>query len=267
MRLPGRLNKYYLRYWIEPRASYVVSYPKSGRTWLAFLLGSALSQLTGRPFTIDLYMYGSWRPGIPYIVFTHDGAGTARRLLPDKSQFAGRPVVLLVRDPRDVLVSHYFQINRRERRFAGDLSAFIRSPVYGIDWLVDYLNLWAQNTTVPSRFLLVRYEELHRVPVATLAEIVRFFPLPGVTEGHLQFAVTAASFERMQQMEADGVSRDFRLRPTDAGDPESFKVRRGKVGGYSDYLSDDDLSYVNERLRRLAPLYGDYFADVRSIPS
>jgi hypothetical protein len=38
--------------------------------------------------------------------------------------------------------------------------------------------------------------------------------------------------------------------PRDVRDPESFKVRRGKVGGYRKYLSVEDLADRNQSLRR-----------------
>ena len=40
------------------------------------------------------------------------------------------------------------------------------------------------------------------------------------------------------------------------GDPESFKVRRGKVGGFTDYLNGDDLAYANEAMRKLDARFG-----------
>jgi hypothetical protein len=42
-------------------------------------------------------------------------------------------------------------------------------------------------------------------------------------------------------------------------DPESFKVRRGKVGGYQEYLSAEDEKYAANALRRLDPLFGYSF--------
>jgi hypothetical protein len=39
-------------------------------------------------------------------------------------------------------------------------------------------------------------------------------------------------------------------------DPESFKVRRGKIGGYREYLSDEDQRYAVEALTRLHPRFG-----------
>jgi hypothetical protein len=60
------------------------------------------------------------------------------------------------------------------------------------------------------------------------------------------------SFERMRAAEASGeLGERFGeiLRPGDPTDPESFKVRRGWVGGYPEYLSRGDLAYCEEVLR------------------
>jgi hypothetical protein len=38
-------------------------------------------------------------------------------------------------------------------------------------------------------------------------------------------------------------------------DPESFKVRRGKVGGYREYLSAEDLEYAADALLELDPQF------------
>ena len=57
------------------------------------------------------------------------------------------------------------------------------------------------------------------------------------------------SFANMRNLEATNAFDNPRLRPPEDGDPESFKVRRGKVGGFIDYLSVDDLKYVDHYLR------------------
>ncbi|TIP61683.1 MAG: hypothetical protein E5X55_36270 [Mesorhizobium sp.] len=41
------------------------------------------------------------------------------------------------------------------------------------------------------------------------------------------------------------------MQPRDPDDPESFKVRKGKVGGYLDYLSTDDVAFCDDVLARL----------------
>ena len=46
------------------------------------------------------------------------------------------------------------------------------------------------------------------------------------------------------------------LHPGDVRDPESFKVRRGKVGGYREYLSLEDQKYAADALMKLDPRFG-----------
>ncbi len=55
-----------------------------------------------------------------------------------------------------------------------------------------------------------------------------------------QEALEFSRFENMQKLEAAGAFDSNILHPGDVRDPESFKVRRGKVGGYREYLSAED---------------------------
>jgi hypothetical protein len=57
-------------------------------------------------------------------------------------------------------------------------------------------------------------------------------------------------------METAGAFASKILQPTDVADPESFKVRRGKVGGFTDYLLGDDLSCATEALAKLDSRFG-----------
>ena len=47
--------------------------------------------------------------------------------------------------------------------------------------------------------------------------------------------------------------------PRDVRDPESFKVRRGKVGGYREYLSLEDQQYAANALAELDSRFGYSF--------
>ena len=63
-------------------------------------------------------------------------------------------------------------------------------------------------------------------------------------------------FENMQKLEAAGAFDSNILHPGDVRDPESFKVRRGKVGGYREYLSAADQQFAGEAMRGLDPRFG-----------
>jgi hypothetical protein len=48
-----------------------------------------------------------------------------------------------------------------------------------------------------------------------------------------------------------------RMVPRDRDNPNSFKVRRAKVGGYRDYFSDQENARIDEAIgSQLSPVFG-----------
>src|SRR6266513_1927861 len=94
--------------------AYVVSYPKSGRTWLRVLIGKALCLHRGLDTDGLLDTPGlTAAAGVSRTELHHDGSEIRddldyRSLPQDKRVYRGKKVVLLARDPRDLLVSSYF---------------------------------------------------------------------------------------------------------------------------------------------------------------
>jgi hypothetical protein len=220
----------------------VVSFPKSGRTWLHVML-ARLAHGAQAPFVLD----------VPGVLFTHDDADKpAQPLRTDFERYAERKVVLLVRDPRDVLVSYFAHRTRRDRTYVGPLSAFVREPGYGAARIADFLAAWWAHRAVPRGFLLVRYEDLHADPRKELERLARFVGLPH-GDAELEEAATFAAFDRMVEMERAGVFADRRLRAADARDRESYKVRRGEVGGWVTALTPEDAAWVSAVMARTLP--------------
>jgi hypothetical protein len=166
-----------------------------------------------------------------------------------KSEYAGKKVVLLVRDPRDVMVSCYFQATKRINVFDGPISEFVRNEKYGIRKCVSFYKHWSDNMQVPRDCLCVRYEEIHAGPQRVLQTLLHFIGVKGVTPQLLDAAVEYGRFENMKRMEASGQFDRQALRPGNAKDDESYKVRRGKVGGYSEYLSQGDCEYIMQVIK------------------
>ena len=77
-------------------------------------------------------------------------------------------------------------------------------------------------------------------------------PDQNIFEGALEFS----RFENMQKLEAAGAFDSKILHPGDVRDPESFKVRRGKVGGYREYLSADDQQFAAAAITGLDRRFG-----------
>lgn len=233
--------------------AFLISYPKCGRTWLRMLLSRTLEIHYGAP-DVD-YLGGDFLggnvPGAPRIRVSHDDdphwktpGGLDRR----KRRYRGRKVVLLVRDPRDVVVSMYFERSRRERAYSRTLSRFLHERRGSLDTILAYYNGWAAARGVPSDLLVIRYEDLRRDTERELARLLDFLGVRDVKSETLREAVHFASFENMRKMESSGEAGSGRLRPRDPKDPESFKTRRGKVGGFVDYLTPEEIEDVERRI-------------------
>jgi hypothetical protein len=240
----------------------VVSIPKSGRTWLRVFLSAYFCGLEGRPFS--LAMPTSDR--VPRVSFTHDlwehwyyarlkDRLRGKHLIPRR---VGRdtPIILLVRDPRDVVVSLYFQVTRRDHRYHGTLADMIRHPTFGIGAIITVLNAWMAEWGARPAVFLVRYEDCRTQNARLFREILLFLRVPSIDEQIFAHSLEFCRFKNMQRMEATAEFATSILSPGAAYDTESFKVRRGIVGGYQDYLEASDILYLNEAMRRLDERYG-----------
>jgi hypothetical protein len=187
-----------------------------------------------------------------------------------KADYYGKKVILLVRNPADVAVSQYHQWLHRMRpkkKALNDYPAhgeevsifdFVAQREAGLPKVIGFLNGWAQEFPRLPDLLVVRYEDMKSRPEETLDKIVTFIGTPG-NEEQIREAVAFASFENMKQMEQ---KRTFwlsggRMVPRDRSNPNSFKVRRAKVGGYRDHFSDQENAQIDEAISsQLSPVFG-----------
>jgi hypothetical protein len=243
-----------------------VSFPKCGRTWVRLMLGRLIALQLGRhdeaedvDALFDVFEASRALPGAPAVVFSHDDwpqHSRARELTRDKAPlYRGKTVVLLIRDLRDVMVSSYFQLTRREeKRSDPSLSAYVRSEVGAADSFVAFYENWWRSRDVLGRSLVVRYEDLHANPAAAFESILATLAWPRVAPELLRDVVAWSAFENLRRKSLDSKRRE--IQPRRAEDPESFKMRRGKVGGFRDYLAPEDVAYLEERMRGLPSGYG-----------
>jgi Sulfotransferase domain len=249
----------------------LMSYKKSGRTWLTMMLSRCLASHAGLTEVDYLAkdLIGGSVAGLPHIRISHDDNPhwkTAASLARSKRHYRDKKVILLVRDPRDVIVSLYFQRSRREQAYGGTLSDFLHGrrvrahldePEGSLDTILEYYNIWARQRSQPRDFCLVRYEDLKADTAGELKRILRFAGVDPVIDAHVQEAVQFGSFENMRALEAGDALKNKRLRAGDPKDKESFKTRKGKVGGYTDYLSPEDIAWMERKIAEtLDPIFG-----------
>ncbi len=244
--------------------AYIISFPNSGRTWLRVLIGKALCEKFGfsDEIIIDTYKVTS-KAGILRTQFIHDYSSIIEgfnyyELPTDKSEYASKRVILLVRDIRDVLVSHYFQATKRVGSFNGSVSDFIRHDKYGARKIITFYNIWYENMSKPKGFLLVRYEDMHKSPEKITASVLSLLGLDYIEDDILRTAAEFARFGNLKNLEREDYFRSDKIRPADTRDNESYKVRKGIIGGYKSYLSEADIQYVDELILELGcPLLTD----------
>lgn len=239
--------------------AFIVSYPKCGRTWVRLVLGKyALNGKAGDP--LEVYQISDGQSALATLHVSHDDNPHYKpftAIQTEKSRFKNKKVVFLVRDPRDVLVSYYFQYTLRgdskianDPDFNGTLSDFIRHEIGGLRSIVGFFNAWARQREVPQDFMLLRYEDLIGDPMGEYRRLIEFLGWPDHGRGALTAAISFGQFDKMKKLEREDTFNNVRLKPPEDGNPEGFKVRRGKVGGYVDYFSNDDLSFVNDFLQQ-----------------
>jgi hypothetical protein len=242
--------------------NWVLSYPKSGRTWLRVMIGRVFVhhyRLSEDQIFDEKTM--ALAAGLPPVDFSHDETSNSEgrhidNLSPTKESYAGKHVLLLVRDPRDVVVSCFFQATRRKSRYEGDIHTFIRSETHGIKKIIRYFQIWETNQSVPASFTLLKYEDMHNDSQTSLRSALNFMGAADVPDELIEEAIEFSSFEKMKEMERSNSLKNKKLRPGDKNDPESFKVRKGKIGGYEEYLDDDDIAYCGEALREMDCPFG-----------
>jgi glycosyltransferase involved in cell wall biosynthesis len=247
----------------------VISVPKSGRTWVRTFLCAYFCKRTGRPFTLRPDRYHE--PNIPRMIFSHDFAEQRMKatlwerirgkyLVPGR-ELARAHVILLVRDPRDAFVSLYMQLVHRTRETPQELKEksigdLLRDRRYGILSIIKTMNNWFAEFGRRKNFTLLHYESLRAAPEQNFRNLLSTLGETSPDPEAFRHALEFSDFANMQRLEVAGVFDSKILRSRDVRNPESFKVRRGKVGGYRDYLSAEDQAFAADALKHLDARFG-----------
>lgn len=272
--------------WYEHNSAdaYLISFPKCGRTWLRLMMGRALQQQFDlshpnlQEKMLSLTSLAQLHPNIPKVLITHDDNPHWKKpeeLETSKKQYKNAKVIFLVRDPRDVLVSTYFEQKKRVsfwadaykkdktlqkyqdriKPYEGNISDFIYEDAGGLKTILNYYNIWERNRQIPKDFLLVRYEDLHENPHGELRRVLEFLEVQ-YREEVISEAVNYSAFDKMRKMEKKGKA-DPKLKPANPKDEESYKTRKGKVGGFWEYLNEEEIAYINRLIDdTLSDFYG-----------
>jgi hypothetical protein len=233
---------------------FVGSYPRSGSTWLRFMLLEVLSgEASGFSKTNEM---------LPDVGKHSTGA----RVLPAggrliKTHEPFRPeykkAIYLARDPRDVALSEFAY--QKALGFAGDdfnayLLRFLRGDVNPFGSWTNHATCWMEaSDSARSEILLVCFEELKRNSVQELSRIVEFLGVP-VPAARICEAVANNSMDKMRQKE--------KADPQRASAKGKF-IRSGSAGGWREVLTDEQCQLVQHHAGNIMARLG--YAGVESL--
>jgi hypothetical protein len=228
------------------------SYPRSGSTWLRFILFEILCRQEAGFGNIDKCIPEiDAHRGVPPIL---PGGG---RLIKTHEQYRKdyNKAVFLVRDIRDVLMSCYVRSVEvgaplvSTDDFDSYLLSFLKGTALQMGSWQKHTRSWLQSPLAKDgNLMIVRYEDLRRNSEQIIAQLLRFL---GVTPD-CQIIRSAIEDNSLQQMRA----KEDKARR--AGEPSvllaSHKssredgrfVRKGAVGGWRSKLTHDQIKLINE---------------------
>jgi Sulfotransferase domain len=162
---------------VFPDDMFLVSYPRSGNSWVRFLAANLMHpEATAMGGVIDRVipdLSTQCRKIVkaaarPRLIKSHQGVDPRFRR-----------VMYLVRDPRDVCVSHY-QRARKEQRIEGDCAVeefakrFVCGEVSEVGSWGEHVGSWLGARHSSGEFMMIRYEDLVTDRIRELARIASF---------------------------------------------------------------------------------------------
>ena len=250
---------------IFPDDVFLVSYPKSGNTWVRFLIANLVHQ--DQPVTF--LNIESCLPSI-YILPDRKLRKVSRpRILKSHECFVPRypSVIYIARDPRDVAVSYYYY-NLKKRLLPQDCTLEQYIPLFIADELDmrsgpwgDHVMSWMSMRRDHPRFLLLRYEDMIVDTEAELARVAEFLALR-TTPLRIRRAVELGSAKNMRSLEekqsgqwvfTKGMRKDIPF------------VRAATAGGWRSNLSPCAVEQIETALGKAMQTLG--YTLSRSLPA
>lgn len=239
---------------LRPADVFVASYPRSGNTWLRFMLYEILVGQSSTFTNVHQLVPDIGKQGKALPVLANNG-----RLI--KTHEAYLPLyhkaIYLVRDARDVALSEFaYQkaLGLAEDNFETYLPRFLRGEVNPFGSWTAHVDSWMDAKDKGyAEVLLVRFDEMRSQPEDSLADMTAFLNVP-VERETIRRAVANNSVEKMRDKE--------KVNPQKASAKGRF-IRSGAVGGWRERFTDTQAELVEKYAGNTLTRIG--FAEVESL--
>jgi hypothetical protein len=234
----------------------LASYPKSGNTWLRFMLANYLVSYFDLPIQSNWFTVQDLIPDrqaflrIPNenLVSRHYGS----RILKTHETFSieSKRVILLTRKPEDAIAScyNYYQLNGLID-VSMSFGEFLYEHELGIDGWNEHTLGWLNNYQIGSIVRFFRFEDFKSKPEETLSEIVDLLGL-NVDSDMISSAVNRSSKDNMARSEI--MHRSSVVLRVQG---QRF-VGSGKVGRAREVASEQEISDICQRTKEAREILG-----------
>lgn len=251
--VPSSIYDKYLLYKID---KYLISFPKSGRTWVRMLIGYYLNNfynldlpLANLSITQRLYKYHA---NIPRISVSHYGNPHLIHIDDiklDKEKFKNKKVIFLIRDPRPIAVSNFYQFMFRGdkdranfKNFSSSINDFVLGNYGGVKSIVKYYNLWLSNYGLNSNFFIIKYENLLIETKSEFEKILSIFNLP-IDHDLINETINFCNINNLKKLEIEGKLNEYHFGGTNM---KNSKVRSVGKKKWFDEVNTKTRKKMNE---------------------
>ena len=233
----------------------LLSYPKSGRTWLRVMLVRYYMYIHNlsvpwKQVTELQYLY-RFSGSIPKWGVHHFGDPqfvASNRVRIDAEAIQGKKVIFLVRDPFDVTKSFYRQYwfrkgkdNHLGRSLSKDQRKFLTGSKGGILSVINYHKAIEKYVGMYDNAIVVKYERLLELDEGEFVRILTFLDL-SIDPTIIERVYEDCSKQNLKRLELSGELDDYHF----GGEGQSAKVYNG-----------GDVEYWNELKQEVANLIGE----------
>ncbi len=234
---------------------FIVSYPKSGNTWMRFLLANLLNP--------DIHVGFNNIETLAPDIYAHPNRHLNRigspRLLKSHEYFDPRyrKVIYIVRDPRDVAVSYWnhhikFGIISSSDSKSDFIDRYTAGKLDPFGTWAEHVGSWLGAREMDKHFLLIRYEDMLSDPLTGAKRITRHLSL-SLAHEEVIAAVEASSFKKMKHDEQRQGRLWLPIRNTSSDLPF---VRKGRAQQWMEDLEPHLIDRITDRFRHQMQRFG-----------
>lgn len=238
----------------------IISYPKSGRTWLQKMIIELVKLEYDLNIEISDISELENHSTLPPILSTHAGASWEEIVLSDNqiqqndwSKYKHAKIIFLYRDPRDVLVSQYHHIRHRTGYKSFDKDYMIDNKYVGIVKILNFMNKWMRYSQENQEQILnISFENLKQNSESILKAICTHWGIEISDEKYYSIAVERCSLESMRKLEKGNSKSPWTT--TNDSNSNSFQSRKGQIGEHKEFFTSKEINYLNQNIvTKLSP--------------